>query len=73
MPRDATIVRGPCYCGSADFERVRVLQKNGEFYVTEFVSSRVCGVMYHRPDWTKQIEAMSPEREAFLTLTGWLK
>ena len=72
MAKDSTIVRGPCYCGSVDFERVRVLQKSGEFYVTEFVSCYVCGVMYHRPDRPKQIEEMPPERRDFLKRTGWL-
>ncbi|MCE9658260.1 MAG: hypothetical protein K8R60_06835 [Burkholderiales bacterium] len=73
MAKDSTIVRGPCYCGSVDFERVRVRQRNGEVYMTEFVSCHVCGVMYHRPDQPKPIEKMTPERRDFLKRIGWLK
>lgn len=73
MAKDPGTARGPCYCGSVDFQRVRVLQKNGEFYITEFISCYVCGVMYHRPNRPRPIEPMSPERKAFLQRTGWLR
>jgi hypothetical protein len=49
-----------CLCGSDEFTRVTVRQKSGELYTTEFVSCRACGVMYHRPDLAKPIEAMTP-------------
>ncbi len=62
-----------CLCGSADFIRVTVRHKTGELYTTEFVSCIACGVMFHRPEPSKPIEPMTPERREYLKKTGWLK
>jgi|GEM_PF-4444428 len=61
-----------CLCGSANFIRVTLRQKSGEWYTTEFVSCIACGVMYHRPEASKTIEAMTDERREFLRKSGWL-
>ena len=50
-----------------------VRHRSGEFYVTEFVSCRGCGVMFHSPERHSPIEPMTPERRAYLLKAGWLK
>jgi len=47
-----------------DDGRVRVRQKSGEPYTTEFVSCDGCGVMYHRPDRASPSRPFFVEREA---------
>ncbi len=59
-----------CLCGSADFIRVTVRQKSGEFYTTEFVSCKACGVMFHRPDRARPIKPMTPEPRESLRKNG---
>ena len=74
IDEDFSRTGGQCVCGSGDFSRVRVLQKSGDFYVTEFVACSSCGVMYHRPARADRPSTeMTPERRAFLKRTGWLK
>ena len=62
-----------CLCGSANFIRVKVRHKSGEFYTTEFVSCVGCGAMYHRPELSRSVEPMTLERREYLEKSGWLK